>query len=108
MTPEARTALIGSIAKWQAIVDGTGADDGIVNCPLCVVFYSRGAGCEGCPVSDHTEQLCCDGSPYEKWRAAANNECGPTSATTPARQAAAQAELDFLKKLLEEDDAENR
>jgi hypothetical protein len=31
-------ALKGSIRKWEAIVDGTGEDDGADNCPLCHMF----------------------------------------------------------------------
>ena len=51
------TALKGSVAKWKAIVAGTGADHGTKNCPLCLVFYEGPAvkiACDGCPVAKKT------------------------------------------------------
>lgn len=38
MEAETLIALQGSIAKWQAIVDGTGTEQGPANCPLCLKF----------------------------------------------------------------------
>lgn len=94
---DARTlkALKGSIAKWEAIVAGTGTDEGPRNCPLCVEFW--GDYCKGCPVRDKTGHHGCIGTPYAEWERA-----DVTAATTPALVALAQAELDFLRSLLPE------
>src|SRR5947209_6256825 len=45
-------ALKGSIAKWEKIVAGTGADGGRADCPLCSLFYEY--DCAGCPVAAST------------------------------------------------------
>lgn len=58
-------ALRGSIAKWEAIVDGTGEDLGTSNCPLCHEFYNN--GCVGCPVSAATGKPRCGGTPYDDY-----------------------------------------
>lgn len=93
-------ALKGSIAKWEAIVAGTGEDMGTHNCPLCHAFYKHD-DCDGCPVAEETGNGECHGSPYFLWTASfADDE--PFFANTPKRVALAQAELDFLKSLLPE------
>lgn len=97
-------ALRGSIAKWAAIVDGTGADEGMDNCPLCKEFayeYGDGDDCFGCPVRERTGKGDCYGSPYSNWRKTTPGEF-PHLADTPEKKAAAQAELDFLISLLPE------
>lgn len=91
-------ALQGSIAKWEAIVAGTGEDDGAVNCPLCHLF---GDTCQGCPVMQKTGQFNCGGSPYYKY-AGAIHAYGTHSSEAIA---AAQSELDFLRGLLPKEDA---
>lgn len=95
-------ALQGSIAKWQAIVDGTGVDDGTENCPLCLMFYGDFGGCAGCPVNEHTSCSFCKATPYEDWcdLFVTDRYAVPKIADTPARKQAAQAEVDFLKSLL--------
>ena len=97
MDKRTRTALEGSIAKWEAIVAGTGTDEGIDNCPLCQVFFyeqdASGELCEGCPVKEKTGQTGCEGSPYEDWREI------PYIYGDEAKRLA-QAELDFLRSLL--------
>jgi hypothetical protein len=98
-------ALRGSIAKWKAIVDGTGKDYGGDNCPLCRLFYDgreydESLECEGCPVREHSGDQYCWGTPYEKWSELTKNSRG--RANTPEKKAAAQAELDFLISLLPE------
>ena len=60
------TALRGSIAKWEAIVAGTGEDLGYKNCPLCAEFWDDGV-CSGCPVSDATGEAGCAGTPYDDY-----------------------------------------
>ncbi len=79
-------ALQGSIRKWEAIVDGSGIDQGEINCPLCRVFNTA-TGCDGCPVFEKTAKHFCADSPYDRY-------CDhPTKRN-------AQAELNFLRKLL--------
>jgi hypothetical protein len=65
MTPEVQAALEGSIAKWQAIVDGTGVDRGADNCPLCKMFISK--NCRGCPVRERTGFGGCGNTPYREY-----------------------------------------
>ena len=102
MTMEARmdestlTALEGSIAKWQAIVDGTGIDRGTENCPLCEMFYAR--RCGGCPVMERTGRPFCADSPYKQW--SASYGFGQGIGRSKHLKAAAEAELAFLRELL--------
>lgn len=99
MDTETLAALRGSIAKWRAIVEGTGEDKGIDNCPLCLKFNSRypakNLGCNGCPVYQRTGQDSCSGTPYDEYL---SDKRGTTEL--------AQAELDFLISLLPEADPE--
>jgi hypothetical protein len=103
MNEDTLKALQGSIAKWEAIVAGTGAD-GYENCPLCARFNTGPLRCargvELCPVRIASKRFGCDGTPYEKWAHAFDEEPEPVKATTPELVALAQAELDFLKSLL--------
>lgn len=86
-------ALKGSIAKWEAIVAGTGEDNGAYNCPLCAMFMVEGVElCRGCPVRERTRHPGCGETPYDAFCRAI-----PGSAQEAA---AAQAELDFLRSLL--------
>jgi hypothetical protein len=92
------TALRGSIAKWEAIVAGTGEDRGTANCPLCHMFYhwtSGGLGdCKGCPVMEKTGSSKCVNSPYDEIANLDPDEY-------PAEyRIFAQRELDFLRSLL--------
>lgn len=89
-------ALRGSIAKWRAIVDGSGRDEGRSNCPLCALFWQY--ECRGCPVFQATGKEYCHETPYSTYA---------TSVPT-LRARAAQEEVDFLQSLLpeEEPDAE--
>ena len=97
MDKRTRTALEGSIAKWEAIVAGTGTDEGAENCPLCQLFFTRRGPqqlfCEGCPVKERTGQPCCEGSPYQEWSE------NPHASGDEAKRIA-QAEVDFLRSLL--------
>jgi hypothetical protein len=92
-------ALEGSIAKWQAIVAGTGTDKGAADCPLCQIFIIPNSSCKGCPVYEKTKYSVCKQTPY-------TNQWLPTihspfmQVTEEQRIAAAQAELDFLISLL--------
>jgi hypothetical protein len=107
------TALKGSVAKWEAIVAGTGSDERASNCPLCAEFYDahsvgddgeEGDGCHGCPVSAKTGATDCNASPWEQWALVQYDlgrmEVGTRKADTPELVKLAQAELDFLRSLL--------
>lgn len=97
------TALKGSIAKWEAIVAGTGEDLGSDNCPLCAEFAEVDddySACQGCPVYERTKRRGCGGTPYDDWSRACWLADLPRRAETPVLKAAAQAELDFLRSLL--------
>ena len=100
MDEKTREALEGSIAKWQAIVHGTGGDYGVSNCPLCALFYHQ--ECEGCPVADATGIICCGGSPYDLFAGHDIWYLG-IKADTEELQQAAQKELDFLISLRPKD-----
>ena len=65
MLEATRTALEGSIRKWEKIVAGTGVDMADENCPLCQLFENCQDG-EGCPVDNETGDGCA-GSPYDDW-----------------------------------------
>jgi hypothetical protein len=67
-------ALQGSVAKWQAIVNGAGHDDGPLNEPLCRAFLKDTDDCTGCPVKKRTGRDSCDGTPYEAWTVAITAE----------------------------------
>jgi hypothetical protein len=115
-TPEDITALEQSISKWEANVraeDPTKLLFGADNCPLCAIYYNfdekaNTLDCSGCPVSKKTGANWCDGSPYIeayhaglKWKLAVRRGemVKPFEA---AARAAMQAEVDFLKHVLEE------
>lgn len=101
MDAETLTALQGSIAKWEAIVVGTGIDEGAYNCPLCVKFNGfwfpevgyRGS-CGQCPVKLSTKQEGCAGTPYERIE---EESFGPDDEEF---KQIASLELSFLKSLL--------
>jgi hypothetical protein len=98
-------ALHGSIKKWEAIVAGTGVDDGIHNCPLCVLFWRN--NCAGCPVAESSNDISCNNTPYKTAWTQAVDPYGsvvlPFSAKTTQQKAAAKEELSFLKSLLPKD-----
>lgn len=110
MDKRTKEALLGSITKWRAIVDGTGMDYGSGNCPLCAMFYYQQyirQQCIGCPVRDRTRKRHCEGSPYIEWLVAkriTGSPLGPPGDDPgiEAVRAAARAELDFLVSLLPE------
>jgi hypothetical protein len=87
MDAKTRTALDGSIDKWQGIVDGTTIDMGGENCPLCHMFYRPPNPCGGCPVRENTQLSGCLGTPYFSY-------------TQSRSKAHARAMRDFLKGLL--------
>ena len=94
MDDATREALLGSIEKWEGIVAGTGEDKGVLNCPLCKMFYNK--GCDGCPVAEKAGDFLCRGTPYENYVRA----CIYADSTPEKITAAAEAELAFLQSLL--------
>ncbi len=81
--------LRGSVRKWKNIVDETGTDEGVENCPLCKLYYDK--NCKGCPVSIATGKINCDGSPYWLF---------DTDGELYEHPDLAKAELMFLKALI--------
>ena len=100
---ETEAALAGSIAKWEAIVAGTGSDNGTANCPLCKTFMEKSDRdftlCGGCPVREKTGAPSCDGSPYEEWSKYQEDLEMPYHIIDAESRRLAQAELDFLRSL---------
>lgn len=99
MDAETLEALRGSIAKWEAIVAGTGADHGPDNCTLCQKFDH----CDGRPVAEAVGDTGCCNTPFEtEWAESelTRNDDGGYWAVTAQQKAAAQAEVDFLRSLL--------
>ena len=97
------TALQGSIAKWEAIVAGTGADHGDSNCPLCQIFFYSDFNkpmCGGCPVMARTRRAGCGNSPYQDWVEYQEGRGSGFRVFDETSLALAQAELDFLRSLL--------
>jgi len=109
MTPEALSALYGSISKWRGIVDGTIEDLGSDNCVLCQVFLDEPEMdiCQGCPVRLHTGIVGCGGTPYGHYSLLADYLESEPEARSPdlvdRLQSFAIAELEFLVSLLPDD-----
>jgi len=99
----AEKALDKSIEKWEKIVDGTGVDDGINNCALCVQYQDF--FCEGCPVYEKTEITGCKNTPYTEWESHWENnhlkgfDFFPRKIMCDECKKLAQKELDFLRSL---------
>lgn len=74
-----------SIEKWQDIVNGTGEDEGRLNCALCAVYEKN---CPDCP------SFSCMDSPYGDYVMTYKNQ-------ESKRKRLAEKELKFLKKLKE-------
>lgn len=108
MNEETLEALLGSINKWQKIVDGTETEKGPYNCALCQLFQTpvddaNDFDCVGCPVYSCTGHKYCENTPYIQWlrfRGSAIDLSKGYRATTKRQRELAQAELDFLKSLL--------
>lgn len=108
MNAETLKALKGSIKKWERIVEGTGADRGAKNCPLCKLFLRECAPrnkpcmhCVGCPVHDKTGRSSCMDSPYDDWSSYLNQNDRENGNVFDRRsKQLAKNELEFLKGLL--------
>lgn len=105
-------ALKGSVAKWEAIVAGTGEDQGNINCPLCQKFNNdktpMDTECDGCPVSEATGRRFCGGTPYSRWvehRMIVHDlDTANGSVKCAVCASIAQKELDYLKSLLPQEE----
>jgi hypothetical protein len=105
-------ALEKSIAKWESIAAGIGADMGMDNCCLCQEFCTPREvfmyPCDACPVYMVTGELYCGGTPYYRWAVhqdyCHNNQPGfpGFQPLCPECRQIAQEEVDFLKSLREE------
>ena len=88
-TAEQKKALRGSIRKWEKIVDGTGTDEGHLNCPCCKIWFIVGGreyNCVGCPIRTFTGVKECDETPYRQYVLLKDTS-------------SAKAEVRFLKKV---------
>jgi hypothetical protein len=104
MDDKTRAALEGSIAKWQAIVDGTGEDHGPWDCPLCTLYWRY--DCLDCPVYDKAGRRKCRGTPYVAWdqhHYSAHSGGSILRTKCPECTRLAQAELEFLISLRPKD-----
>ena len=118
MDKSTEKALMGSIKKWEKIILGESADNGIDDCPLCIKFHSsysetENGGCSDlCPVKARTKADFCRRSPYRKWMDAYRTEMEELAGARPVSEVpavigpkthkAAYAEYDFLVSLLPE------
>ena len=107
MNQQALTALRGSIAHWEnnlAAKSPAEVSTRWRDCPLCVSFIERdedwGSGCRSCPVYAFTGEQYCHETPFEAAENALENWSEDMPGSEADWQAAAQAELDFLKSLL--------
>lgn len=102
-------ALVASREKWVAILNGTGTDKGIVNCPLCQRFGPTSCVLEEipsrpkCPVFEDTGAKDCDNSPYRAW-ADHQEKCHlkqmENKIHCPECRRLAKLELEYLSRLI--------
>jgi hypothetical protein len=105
MNAETLEALKGSIRKWESIVNDDGKDKGADNCDLCQLFY--GDECCGCPICLKTGEIYCRETPHDQWVNHGENEFIDKEyfkVFDDKSKELAQAELDFLKSLLPNED----
>lgn len=99
------TALQGSIAKWEKVVNGA-LEHGPQDCPLCKLFFFDEDECKGCPVAERSGKDACSGTPYMLWikyvgdHRRASTEYVEIKVFDDKSKQLAQDELDFLKSLL--------
>ncbi len=109
MDKKTEIATIGSVEKWREIAFEGGVDEGVINCPLCQMFYfQKQAGfCINCPVALKTGKKVCTGTPYTEWEAHVRGAHGTLmffKVQCPECKKLAVAEMEFLKSLLPSDD----
>lgn len=101
MNAETLKALKGSIKKWEKIAEGTGADRGPKNCPLCLLLWYE-YNCAGCPVHEKTKEMNCEKTPYWEWEdhREAEHDGMTGKALCSECTRLAKKEVSFLKALL--------
>jgi len=109
MKPSKRqaNALKKSIKKWEAIVDGTEADNGSDNCELCQKYVAADFNnikndCKSCPVFLTVGVKYCRDTPYPEWAKYIFMKSSKGKVFDAESKRLAQAELDFLRGILEE------
>jgi hypothetical protein len=63
-----------AVRKWDRILNGTGSDGGVWDCPPCRIFYML--FCVGCPIAAYTGKKFCQRTPYGPWYHHQNNVHG--------------------------------
>ena len=117
MDADAKTALEESISAWEEKLKADNPHSfslGTGSCALCTLFSTKRGGqygiasCSGCPVSQKAGTDCCRNTPYtEAFKAyiAWKENCAVGQREQQYKLAfreKANAELSFLKSLLEE------
>lgn len=95
-------ALKASIAKWEkhSVAETPGeVRIGVKYCALCKLFNDYESSCDGCPVKANTGRGYCMGTPYVQ-AAAERHNWADGFGLQERFQAAARAEVEFLKSLL--------
>lgn len=101
-----RAALMASIEKWERNAQAKTYDDVMIgpnHCALCRIYLDN--DCTGCPISSHTNKKYCKDTPYLDCEGAFDDWDLPLSRQRKCRnnfQAAARAEVDFLRVVLAE------
>lgn len=108
MKPATLKALQESIRHWERIVDGTEAENGGENCPLCHRFETRDCAHpktgEECPVLLASGNIQCRDTPFSDWRRACEERIPyaqwPYFVSDDETVMCAVLELEFLRSLL--------
>lgn len=100
-----KQAILDSIARWEKRLDGKPDTPSVQECPLCHVFYRRHKiNCRGCPIELAVGKSKCAGTPCEPYDELAyvlEKGREPTETEKAKLIDLAQAEIDFLKSLLD-------
>jgi hypothetical protein len=103
----AQQTLLQAIEHWEQNVKAESiskVDTTSQSCPLCGLYLRN--GCIGCPVNKFTKHTHCDETPYKAAHLAYVAWMGASEHLTRYKEAfrvAAQAEVDFLKSLVEKE-----
>ncbi len=60
-----KLAMGDSLVMWLRISRSRQDDQGVLNRPLCKLFYK--VDCEGCPIKEKTNRTKCLSTPYDHW-----------------------------------------
>lgn len=97
-----KDALKKSIKKWEGIVSDELEDEGADNCELCKIYDHN--DCKSCPVYLTSGHIYCKNTPYTTWSdyCYINNRTNWYGVFDTKSKQLAQAELDFLRGILDE------